>query len=96
MSVSHLGKVEHINVYYDPEQEKDRLLFGSKSNSNIKQGFIWVPHTVEELWEMADEYQRNSQDNIVKAPKRTKKDYDFVIGNSMDLDAYKKALKLME
>ena len=95
MSVTHLGKIEHINVYYDPEQEKDRLLFGTKSNSNIKQGFIWLPHTSEELWQMASEYQEDHKDDIVKVPKRTKRDYDFVVGNSMDLEIYRKALKLI-
>jgi hypothetical protein len=96
MSVTHLGKIEHINVYYDPEQEKDRLLFGRKSKPAMEQGIIWLPHTSEELWEMAMQYQLDHKDDVVEEVKRTKEDYDFVVGNSMDLDTYKKALKLME
>ena len=96
MSVTLLGTIEHINVYYDPEQDKDRLLFGRKGKSAMEQGIIYLPHTSEELMEMALQYQEDHKNDIVEVPKRTKEDYDFVVGNSMDLETYKKALKLME
>lgn len=82
MSIQHLGKIDHLDIYFDPNSDSNFITFGRKG-SEQPIGIVYV--LTDKLGNIkAVESSRS---------KRTKEDYQFAIGSFSTLEPYQKALK---
>ncbi len=92
MNIQHLGKIDHIDIYFDPQDNKNTVLFGRKGKelSEKSPGFsspsyIFIPYK-NKAWDM------ETSEKPVYQYKPKYKDYDFCIGSFSTLEFYQRAI----
>ena len=93
--IQHIGKIEHIDIYWDPEKERDEILLGRKGNPIADQGYIYIEDFDEKMKNVkGSSFDKAEVDKILlKQKKAGFKDYNFAVGPFSSLGPYEKLLK---
>ena len=91
--IQHLGKIEHIDIYFDPENDKSQILLGRKGKNQSDPGYVWVANKDMEMCEGVT-MEKSEVDKILKENVKNAKftDYNFAIGSFSTLDPYQKVI----
>ena len=94
--IQHLGKIEHIDIYFDPESERSEILLGRKGKE-VDPGIVCIANKDFQFCEGAP-IEKSEVDKILKEKaKRTRfEDYNFAVGSFSTLDPYYKVINLIK
>ena len=98
MAIQHLGKIEHINIYFDSDHpDSHTIIMGRKSKGLEAGGIIWVDNKDLAMAEGVT-IEKDEVDKILKEQiKLTKfEDYEFAVGSFSTLGPYQKAINLLK
>ena len=90
--IQHLGKIEHIDIYFDPDHDKSQILLGRKGNQGDT-GYVWVANKDMEMCEGVT-MEKSEVEKILKENAKNTKfiDYNFAVGSFSTLDPYQKLI----
>jgi|ERR1035437_242563 hypothetical protein len=86
--IKKIGEIEGIGLYFDEYVEENNFFMGRKSKEEYKSGLVYMPY----LGKISEDISP-LPDIKEDLPKRLPADIDFIIGSTMDIEKYKKALK---
>ena len=101
MSIQHLGKIEQIDIFWDPHSINNSMYFGRK-NDNLKwNGFkkLLVGYRYIFINEKEYEVDTTAGDDFIKKlqnPSPKFKDFDYVVGSFSTLNLYYKSIELLK
>ena len=91
--IKKIGEIEGISLYFDKYVEENNFFMGKKSRGNYQSGLVYMPY-IPCLDMKKSEDVPLPDFNDKDLPERLSADVDFIIGSTMNIEKYKKALKL--
>ena len=89
--IKKIGEIEGVALYFDEYLEENNFLMGRKSKGEYKSGLVYMPYlgkiseNVSPLPDIIEDLPERLSTNIPA-------DIDFIIGSTMDIEKYKKAV----
>ena len=100
MSIQHLGKIQHFDIYFDPNSDNQTIYFGRKSKrpigwcgfKNLEARFIHIPIYKSEY----STEQSHTELAQLNEEELKFEDFDFALGPFSTLTLYHKSIKLLK